>query len=124
MSTPKVTLVTGASSGFGAMTVRALADAKHVVYVGMRDIGGRNAQAAESARLYANQHGVTLRPIEMDVLDQASGDRVDTARLRENRGHRAVNPGCGRGVCAHGEDQFRGDRSADSVVVSARVTLD
>jgi NAD(P)-dependent dehydrogenase (short-subunit alcohol dehydrogenase family) len=31
MSTQKVVLVTGASSGFGAMTVRALADAKHVV---------------------------------------------------------------------------------------------
>jgi NAD(P)-dependent dehydrogenase (short-subunit alcohol dehydrogenase family) len=30
MSTPKVILVTGVSSGFGAMTVRALADAKHV----------------------------------------------------------------------------------------------
>ena len=74
MSTPKVILVTGASSGFGAMTVRALADAEHVVYAGMRDIGGRNAQAADAARLYANQHGVTLRPIEMDVSDQASVD--------------------------------------------------
>jgi NADP-dependent 3-hydroxy acid dehydrogenase YdfG len=42
MSTPKVILVTGASSGFGAMTARALGDAKHVVYAGMRDIGGRN----------------------------------------------------------------------------------
>ena len=40
MAAQKVVLVTGASSGFGAMTVRALADAKHVVYAGMRDIGG------------------------------------------------------------------------------------
>jgi NAD(P)-dependent dehydrogenase (short-subunit alcohol dehydrogenase family) len=72
MSTPKVILVTGASSGFGAMTVRALADAKHVVHAGMRDIGRRNAQAAEAARLYAIQHGVALRPIEMDVSNQAS----------------------------------------------------
>jgi NADP-dependent 3-hydroxy acid dehydrogenase YdfG len=31
MTNPKVILVTGTSSGFGAMTVRALADAKHVV---------------------------------------------------------------------------------------------
>jgi NADP-dependent 3-hydroxy acid dehydrogenase YdfG len=44
MSAPKVILVSGASSGFGAMTVRALADAKHVVYGGMRDLGGRNAR--------------------------------------------------------------------------------
>src|SRR6185312_4014452 len=67
MSTQKVVLVTGASSGFGAMTVRALADAKHVVHAGMRDIGGRNAQAAEAVRRYAAEHSVTLRPIEMVI---------------------------------------------------------
>ena len=74
MSTSKVILVTGASSGFGALTVRALADAKHVVYAGMRDIGGRNTQAAAAARRYADEHGDSLRPIEMDVSDQASVD--------------------------------------------------
>jgi NAD(P)-dependent dehydrogenase (short-subunit alcohol dehydrogenase family) len=85
MCTPKVILVTGASSGFGALTVRALADAKHIVYAGMRDIGGRNAQAAEAARLYAIQHGVALRPIEMDVSDQASVDGAVAAVLAETR---------------------------------------
>ena len=83
MSTQKVVLVTGASSGFGAMTVRALADAKHVVHAGMRDIGGRNAQAAEAVRRYAAEHGVTLRPIEMDVSDQASVDGAVAAVLAE-----------------------------------------
>jgi NAD(P)-dependent dehydrogenase (short-subunit alcohol dehydrogenase family) len=85
MSTPKVVLVTGASSGFGALTVRALADAKHVVYAGMRDIGGRNAQAAAATRRYADEHGVTLRPIEMDVSDQASVDGAVATVLAENR---------------------------------------
>jgi NAD(P)-dependent dehydrogenase (short-subunit alcohol dehydrogenase family) len=85
MSTPKVVLVTGASSGFGAQTVRALADAKHVVYAGMRDIGGRNAPAAAAARRYADEHGVTLRPIEMDVSDQASVDGAVATVLAENR---------------------------------------
>src|SRR5690349_7108430 len=85
MSTPRVILVTGASSGFGAMTVRALADAKHVVYAGMRDIGGRNAQAAAMARGYADQHGVTLRPVEMDVSDQTSVDGAVAAVLAEDR---------------------------------------
>jgi NAD(P)-dependent dehydrogenase (short-subunit alcohol dehydrogenase family) len=85
MCTPKVILVTGASSGFGALTVRALADAKHIVHAGMRDIGGRNAQAAEAALLYAIQHGVALRPIEMDVSDQASVDGAVAAVLAQER---------------------------------------
>ena len=101
MSTPKVLLVTGASSGFGAMTVRALADAKHVVYAGMRDIGDRNAEAADAARRYADEHGVTLRPIEMDVSDQASVNGAVAAVLAEalrvdvvihNAGHMVLGP--------------------------------
>ncbi|MFL6084013.1 MAG: SDR family NAD(P)-dependent oxidoreductase [Mycobacterium sp.] len=101
MSTPKVILVTGASSGFGAMTVRALADAKHVIYAGMRDIRGRNAQAAAAAKCYADEHGVILRPIEMDVSDQASVDGAVAAILAEthridvvihNAGHMVLGP--------------------------------
>jgi NAD(P)-dependent dehydrogenase (short-subunit alcohol dehydrogenase family) len=101
MSTPKVILVTGASSGFGAMTVRALADAKHVIYAGMRDIRGRNAQAAAAAKCYADEHGVILRPIEMDVSDQASVDGAIAAILAEthridvvihNAGHMVLGP--------------------------------
>lgn len=101
MSTSKVVLVTGASSGFGAMTVRALADAKHVVYAGMRDIAGRNAKAAAAARRYAAEHSVTLRPIEMDVSNQASVDGAVAAVLAEarhvdvvvhNAGHMVLGP--------------------------------
>jgi NAD(P)-dependent dehydrogenase (short-subunit alcohol dehydrogenase family) len=101
MGTPKVILVTGASSGFGAMTVRALADAKHVVYAGMRDIGGRNAEAADAARRYADEHGVALRPVDMDVSDQASVDGAVAAVLAQarrvdvvihNAGHMVLGP--------------------------------
>jgi NAD(P)-dependent dehydrogenase (short-subunit alcohol dehydrogenase family) len=101
MSAPKVVLVTGASSGFGAMTVRALADAKHVVYAGMRDVGGRNAKAAAEARRYAGERGVTLRPVEMDVSNQASVDAAVGAVLAEagrvdvvihNAGHMVLGP--------------------------------
>src|SRR3982074_1687672 len=101
MSAQKVVLVTGASSGFGAMTVRALADAKHVVYAGMRDIGARNAGAAAAARRYSEQRGVTLRPVEMDVSDQASVDAAVGAVLAEagrvdvvihNAGHMVLGP--------------------------------
>src|SRR5262249_42832051 len=83
MSNPKAILLTGASSGFRAMTVRALADAKHIVYAGMRDICGRNAPAAAAARRYADEHSVTLRPVQMDVSDQASVDGAVAAVLAE-----------------------------------------
>ncbi|MDO9356544.1 MAG: SDR family NAD(P)-dependent oxidoreductase [Solirubrobacteraceae bacterium] len=65
-------VVTGASSGIGAMTVRRLADAGHTVYAGMRDPQGRNASAAAEASAYASDHGVALHPLAMDVTDQAS----------------------------------------------------
>lgn len=38
-----IIVITGASSGFGALAARALATAGHVVYADMRDIVSRNA---------------------------------------------------------------------------------
>jgi NAD(P)-dependent dehydrogenase (short-subunit alcohol dehydrogenase family) len=56
----QVIVITGASSGFGALAARALAHAGHTVYATMRETTGRNApQVAEVAR-YAAEHGVDL----------------------------------------------------------------
>lgn len=38
-----IILLTGASSGFGAVSARALAHAGHTVYANMRETTGRNA---------------------------------------------------------------------------------
>jgi NAD(P)-dependent dehydrogenase (short-subunit alcohol dehydrogenase family) len=101
MSESKVILVTGASSGFGALTVRALADAKHVVYAGMRDVAGRNAESAAAALAYADEHHVALRPVDMDVADQDSVDRSVASVMQEagridvvihNAGHMVLGP--------------------------------
>jgi NAD(P)-dependent dehydrogenase (short-subunit alcohol dehydrogenase family) len=97
----KIIVVTGASSGFGAMTVRALAEAGHVVYAGMRDLSGRNTQAASDAADYASDHDVDLRTVELDVSDQASADAAigtvvsETGRLDvvvHNAGHMVLGP--------------------------------
>jgi NAD(P)-dependent dehydrogenase (short-subunit alcohol dehydrogenase family) len=97
----KIIVVTGASSGFGAMTVRALADAGHVVYAGMREIAARNQPAAIAAADYARDHGVDLRAVELDVSDQGSVDAAiatvvaETDRLDvvvHNAGHMVLGP--------------------------------
>jgi NAD(P)-dependent dehydrogenase (short-subunit alcohol dehydrogenase family) len=101
MPAEQVIVVTGASSGFGAMTVRALADAGHIVYAGMRETAGRNAKAAQETADYASGHSVDLRVIEMDVSDQASVDaaveaitsteeRLDV--IVHNAGHMVLGP--------------------------------
>ena len=45
-----VITITGASSGFGALTARRLAEAGNTVYATMRETGGRNAKQVEAAR--------------------------------------------------------------------------
>ncbi|WP_313929574.1 SDR family oxidoreductase [Pseudoxanthomonas sp.] len=97
----KIILVTGASSGFGALTARRLADAGHTVYASMRDTQGRNAPQVEDATRYANEHGVDLRTVELDVLSDASAQRAIAQILREaslidvvvhNAGHMVFGP--------------------------------
>lgn len=69
-----VIVITGASSGFGALTARALADAGHTVYASMRETQGRNAPKVEEVKKYAAEHGVDLRALELDVSSQESAN--------------------------------------------------
>ncbi len=68
----QVIVITGASSGFGALTARSLALSGHTVYAGMRATEARNAPQVEKARAYAKEHDVDLRTIELDVQSDAS----------------------------------------------------
>lgn len=68
----KTIIVTGASSGFGALTARALAEDGHNVFAGIRHTKDRNATAVAAANDYARANDVQLQAVDMDVSDQAS----------------------------------------------------
>ncbi|ANH69919.1 SDR family NAD(P)-dependent oxidoreductase [Mitsuaria sp. 7] len=100
-SSAQVILVTGASSGFGAMSARALADAGHIVYASMRATQGRNAPQVAAVDAYAREHGVRLRALELDVQSQESADAAIARIVAEqgrldvvmhNAGHMAFGP--------------------------------
>ena len=98
---PKTIIISGASSGFGAMTARHLSHAGHTVYAGMRGTTGHNQKAVAQADHYADDHEVDLRPIEMDVSEQESVDAAVATALRDagrldvvvhNAGHMVLGP--------------------------------
>ncbi|PZV39370.1 SDR family oxidoreductase [Mesorhizobium kowhaii] len=96
-----VIVITGASSGFGALTARALAKAGHTVYAGIRATQTRNAKAVADAAVFAKDNGVDLRTVELDVANDASVEAgiatiiADTGRLDvviHNAGHMSFGP--------------------------------
>lgn len=99
--TKSVILVTGASSGFGLMTARALAQTGHTVYASMRDTLGRNAPQVAAAAQWAIEQQLDLRTVELDVQSDASSDAAiarilaDAGRLDvivHNAGHTMFGP--------------------------------
>lgn len=97
----QVIVITGASSGFGALTARALAHAGHTVYAGMRATTTRNAKAAADAAAFAKEYRVDLRSVELDVSSDASVQAgIDTIIaeagkldvIMHNAGHMSFGP--------------------------------
>jgi NAD(P)-dependent dehydrogenase (short-subunit alcohol dehydrogenase family) len=80
----QVIVVTGASSGFGAMSARALAKAGHTVYAGIRATTTRNAKAVTDAAAFARDNNADLRSIELDVTDDASIEQAVAKIVAEN----------------------------------------
>jgi len=96
-----VIVITGASSGFGALAARALARAGHTVYASMRETTGRNAPKVAEAQTYADDHGADLRTIELDVASEVSAaaaiEQIVAAHGRldvviHNAGHMVFGP--------------------------------
>jgi NAD(P)-dependent dehydrogenase (short-subunit alcohol dehydrogenase family) len=59
-------LITGASSGFGRDTAETLNRAGHTVYASLRDVQGKNREAAEALQ------ELGIKTVELDVRDDAS----------------------------------------------------
>ena len=92
-------LVTGAATGIGNLTARALARAGHTVYASMRDPHDHNTENAQQLQQLATDENINLRVVELDVQsDQSAHDAVasilkDAGQLDvvvQNAGHLAV----------------------------------
>jgi len=97
----QVIVVTGASSGFGLLSAKALAQAGHTVYASMRETEGRNAPRVAEIAAHARDNGVDLRTLELDVASDASVEAgiariiADNGRLDvivHNAGHMSFGP--------------------------------
>lgn len=97
----QIILITGASSGFGLMTAKALAQAGHTVYASMRETEGRNAPRVAEIAEWAGVEGVDLRTVELDVQSDASSQAAVAAILADagrldvivhNAGHMVFGP--------------------------------
>lgn len=96
-----VVLITGASSGFGLLTARALAYTGHTVYASMRDVRTVNAELVTQLANEAINSSVSLRTVELDVTSQDSTDAAvakilaDEGRIDvviHNAGHMGFGP--------------------------------
>lgn len=97
----KTILITGASSGLGAMAAQALARAGHRVFASMRDLTAHDGKPAAEMEQLAREEGLALVPVTLDVTSQASADAAiaqilsDAGRLDvvvHNAGHMTFGP--------------------------------
>lgn len=115
MSTPTGSLrvlVTGTSSGFGHAGAQALAARGHTVYATMRDVDGRNREAAQSLRSFAEQGGHRLHVIELDVTSDASVQAGVTKALELGGGIDTVINNVGVGTLGLAESYTAAQLSA------------
>ena len=68
----KKILITGCSSGFGYDSAKYLAEKGHHVYATMRNINGKNSNAASDLKDFADSNDLKIEILEMDVVSDES----------------------------------------------------
>ena len=96
----EVLLITCASSGFGALTARALAVAGHTVYASMLETRGKKAAIVKEFAQFQKERSVNLQTIELDVTSERSADAGISSIVKQqgrldaivHAGHMAYGP--------------------------------
>ncbi|KAK5633487.1 hypothetical protein RRF57_009201 [Xylaria bambusicola] len=97
----QIYLITGASTGFGALCARALAKEGHIVFAGMYSHHGNTSKYEEEAAAFGREHNADIRTVSLDLLSQESVDaavkhvldttgRIDV--IVHNAGHMNYGP--------------------------------
>ncbi|KAI0097777.1 hypothetical protein GGR51DRAFT_540266 [Nemania sp. FL0031] len=97
----QIYLITGASTGFGALSARALAKEGHMVFAGMYSHDGKTSKYEKEVAEFSRDNNVDLRTVPLDLLSQESVDAAvkhiqDTAGridvVVHNAGHMNYGP--------------------------------
>jgi short-subunit dehydrogenase len=82
----KKILITGASTGFGNLTAKLLAENGHTVYATMRDANGKNKVQKDALLDWATSNQADLRVVELDVTQDKSVEDAKALILSETNG--------------------------------------
>lgn len=79
-------IVTGAGSGFGALTAKSLAKDGHAVFAGFLEPPDGSSPVYRNAEAFAAEHEVALKGIQLDVTsDESIKTAVDTVVNMQGR---------------------------------------